>query len=255
MVGIVLNNRWPMVLPQHRADRYEWTHPPYWEPERLDSMCANIKPGDVVFDIGAEEGEFGALAQMWVGPEGGVVLVEPNPFVWPNIRAIWNANDLPKPIGWWAGFASNETVDVPPALRSEDRTFLTDLDGWPHCAHGPIIGNHGFRNVSERAHDTPQITIDDLADRVGRVPNAITMDIEGAELVAMRGAAETLADARPLVWISVHHEFMAEMYGHSRSDLIDFMAVYDYVAEHIAYDHEEHVLFYPAERADEVVRP
>jgi hypothetical protein len=100
MAEVLLNGSYRIVLPKHRADRPQWHSPEGWERERLEALrheirrqlSAEIQP--VVYYAGAEEGEMAALCQMWGAK---VVLFEPNQKVWPNIRAIWEANDLDRP--------------------------------------------------------------------------------------------------------------------------------------------------------------
>lgn len=48
-----------------------------YEPDVVKIFKENVRPGDVVFDIGANEGYFAALAASLVGREGLVVAVEP----------------------------------------------------------------------------------------------------------------------------------------------------------------------------------
>ena len=56
-----------------------------------------------------------ALCAKWTGPTGGMYLVEPNPKVWPNIKAIWDYNnDLAPIIDWFVGFAAAESELFPP---------------------------------------------------------------------------------------------------------------------------------------------
>jgi len=277
MVPTTINGRWNLLLPEHRAARPEWTG---WEVERVQSMHANLRPGMVLYDIGTEEGDLSALYASWVadagrcpncggypatdvraaqGPlcwwqscartgGGGAVLFEPNPRVWPNIRAIWEANALAAPIATWVGFAgSGERVS-----REFVAEHVLPRDGkWPACASGPLIGDHGFLNLSERP-DVPSITIDQMAAATGRPPDAITIDVEGAELHVLRGADHTLTEQRPLVWCSVHPEFMFHMYDQYERDLHDWMHDHRYWAVHLGYDHEHHVLFYPIEREDAI---
>lgn len=241
MVPVLINGRWELFLPEHRAARPQWLiENGGWETQRLAAMCDAINPGDVVFDIGSEEGDFPALFASW-GAQ--VVLFEPNPRVVPNIKAIWDANQLPTPRGFFVGFASNKTVLRPPEM--EPIFAQPDRDGWPACAFGEVIGDHGFRNVSERFHDTPQISVDDACVSFGVSPDVVTMDVEGAELVVLQGAVKTLTFGRPKVFVSVHPSFMAEMYGHDPVDLHVFMDDLGYVGECLAVDHEEHWEFTP----------
>lgn len=247
MIPTPINGRWNLILPKHRHDRPEWATG--WERERLDSMHANVKPGDVVIDIGTEEGDISALLASWVinhndwANSGGVVLMEPNPRVWPNVRAIWEANGLPDPLGWWVGFAGPESE-----LGTGDRyeNWNGSDDTWPVCATGAVIGDHGFCNLWERP-DIDKITLDDLMVALDLKPDAITMDTEGSELRVLQGAERILTEDRPLVWISVHPEFSVDMYGTTRLDLLRHMQARDYICRWLATDHEEHWLFHPKE--------
>jgi hypothetical protein len=91
MIKTILNGEFEMVLPKHRADRPEWHNETGWEKLRLKSMHNNLSEGDVIYYVGAEEGEMTALCQMW-GAE--VVLFEPNPKVWSHFPITWSANNL-----------------------------------------------------------------------------------------------------------------------------------------------------------------
>lgn len=237
MREITLNGKWPLILPEHRAARAEWTTPPYWEAERLNSMAEHITPGMTVWDIGTEEGDITALCALWAGDMGGVVAFEPNPRVWPNIRAIFQANNLNLE-GYFVGFAGDKNrpaLDAGPMRRMED--------GWPYCSHGDVIGDHGFCNLWERP-DIPAVTIDDAATQFP-YPNAITIDVEGSEFRVLKGAASILETQRPLVWCSVHPDFMLDMYSDTPELLYSYMNSLDYKYEVIARDHEVHVFFQP----------
>lgn len=233
----LINGKWELDLPEHRAVRPEW---PTWEHERLASMHANLKPGMFIYDIGAEEGDLPALWATW-GCK--VVLFEPNPRVWPNIRYIWEANDLAPPVSMYVGFAGDQDY-----IPARDRTLAGSgwTTEWPECAFGPLIGDHGFLNLCERP-DVPSVRIDSMAEWIDP-PDAITIDVEGAELRVLRGARLTLQYHRPLVWCSIHPTFMDEMYGDHPSDLISYLQRLDYRTKHLATDHEEHWVFIPSEK-------
>jgi FkbM family methyltransferase len=230
---VLVNGRWPLQLPEHRAARPEW---PWWEATRLAAMHHHISPGDVVWDIGAEEGDFPALWSSW-GAE--VVLVEPNPLVWPNIRAIWEANELRLPALCWEGFVADQVTGT-----------LTDHrfgDVWPASAYGPVIGDHGFCRVEERP-DIPCITIDELVADGVPAPTVLTMDVEGAEHLVLRGASKTLQEHRPIVFVSIHDLFMDHHYGvaHGTDVIRAFMEAERYEEHYLCTDHEAHWMFTPA---------
>jgi len=245
MLPTVINGRWTLALPRHRAERPQWDIVNGgWETARLADMhdwitsrpAGEHEPPHVL-DVGAEEGDMPALYAMW---GARVTCVEPNPLVWPNIRVIFEANSLPTP-DWFVGFCG-----APDDVRAfDDRQSDAHFDGWPACAHGPVIGDHGFLQLAERP-DVSSTTVDALADRFGRF-DAITMDVEGSELHVIRGADRTLADHRPVVWVAIHPTFMADQYGQDPSALHDLMGRAGYVGRLLDWKHEQHFRFDPAE--------
>lgn len=244
MVPTLLNGRWPLLLPSHRAYRREWTTPPYWEPERLAAMADVIGPSDVVYDIGAEEADMTAI---WALLGADVVAVEANYDVWPNIRAIFEANNLTERVhGWFVGFAGEELRDRPAwdgehvsgEARWGDEQAVRN---WPSCAYRPLIGDHNFMNLNERP-DCPVITIDRLAELHGP-PTVITIDTEGSELTVLRGAYRTLKEHRPRVFVSVHqdHPWVDLAYpGDDGEALAAYMRSVGYYGKDLALDHELH---------------
>lgn len=236
MVPTLINERWELLLPKHRAVRPEW---PYWEKERIGSMYEHLEEGDIIFDVGAEEGDMPGLWASW-GCE--VVCFEPNPKVWPNIRVIWEANGFPPLKDWWVGFAGDFTNKYPPEADVDQ----SEKDGWPVSAWGRVIGDHGFRHLAQQADATPTISIDRWCQENGYYPDAITMDVEGSELRVLAGAHDTLLNHHPKVWVSVHtdEKWMEKEYdGVNRQDVLDYMDKFGYEATHLATDHEEHWMF------------
>lgn len=229
----LLNGRWPLRLPEHRATQWmQW--PDGWEVERLDAMHDCIVPGDLVFDIGAEEGDLPALWALW-GAQ--VVMVEPEPMVWPNIRTIFETNNLTERVaGCFVGFCGDE-------LRARPRwaAAFQGTEQWPTCAYGPVIDNHGFLVIPERP-EVPITTIDQLALEHG-TPTVLTIDVEGAELSVLRGARRTLIEDRPRVFVSIHQDeqWMAEKFPGDTEDAVTaYMTGLGYTGRILALDHELH---------------
>lgn len=228
-VRTFINGRWPLYLPEHRAMRPEWA---WWEAGRLAAMHHFLRPEDVVWDIGAEEGDLSGLYASW-GCK--VFLAEPNDRVWPNIKRVWTANRLRKPVATWVGFIGDE-ISGESALQF----------AWPDCASGPLIGDHGFCQLGERP-DIPMITVDALVERGVEPPSALTIDVEGSELHVLTGASQTLREFRPLIFISIHPEFMQHHYA--IADGVETICAYldghEYDKQFIAIDHEHHWMFKP----------
>lgn len=232
VVETVINGKWALLLPEHRAARPEW---PTWEYERLRSMSLNIGSGDYVWDIGSEEGDLSALVQSWIGNNGSMVLMEPNPLVWPNIKLIWEANNLKPPVFCWVGFAGNEDRGWTEPLTDEPYT-------WPECADGPVISDHGFLQLGERP-DVPAVRLDTLREWIG-APSIIVLDCEGSEHEILKGAAATLVENKPLVYASLHPTFMREQYNTDPDELHQMMCDLGYREKLLGVQHEEFWAFY-----------
>jgi hypothetical protein len=104
------------------------------------------------------------------------------------------------------------------------------------------IGTTRYLCLTDRdAVDQPQYSVDDLmTPELSTTRRAlIKCDVEGAELLVLRGAARLIERSRPAILVSVHPAALAH-YGHARSDVEAFLTAFGYGIEVIAIDHEEH---------------
>jgi FkbM family methyltransferase len=164
-----------------------------------DKLLELVQPGDVVYDLGANIGWYSLLAGRRVGPAGKVVAFEP---------FIENAAYLERNAAR-NGLAN--VVVVPAAVGDED--------GWAmFLAHGslqgrldkrgndaPAKGRTGRDLDSRRRIPVPVLALDTwIAQAEQAPPSLVKIDIEGAEIRALRGMRETLRSARPTLIIELH---------------------------------------------------
>lgn len=71
------------------------------------------------------------------------------------------------------------------------------------------------------------------------VPFLIKVDVEGAELIVLRGAAKLLRSRRPAILLSVHPQFL-NSYRHTPGDIAAFLGEHGYRWFVLGTDHEEH---------------
>jgi FkbM family methyltransferase len=207
-----------------------------WEKERIDSILATLNHGDVLYDIGVEHAWMSAIFARQVGGEN-MVLVEPGPF-WATIRKTWERNDLDMPIACWPGFAGAE-VDMP----DEGAAWV---GAWPEGSEGKEQREAlPYRHLNHHADQIPTITIDALARFTGRTPRGITCDVEGAEVIVLQGAEETLAVHRPILWISLHPDLIERDFEGTSDDFYHLLWDAGYTTEILRVDHETHVLALP----------
>lgn len=232
MVECVINGKYPLIIPQHRAARPDW-QPEHgcWEGPRTDALHDRVGNDDVVYYVGAEEGEFPALCQMW-GAE--TYLLEPNPKVWSTIKAVWDANGLSTPL-CFQGFASNKTelLGTEPAWD------------WPACAGEDIDAAHGFKELHLEAEFYPQITLDEFS-KYGKPPTILSFDVEGSEFQVLRGAEHIIAHYKPTIFASIHPEMMALHWGEWSRDLRNWIIDRGYRETYLDYAHELHCVYEPA---------
>jgi FkbM family methyltransferase len=151
----------------------------YWD--RTILTAAN---DELFVDCGAFDGDtIGAFLQAHGDRFQGIVAYEPDAVTLRKLRAAVAA--LPQ--------AVRARIDVRhAAVAAEQGVVRFEAGGAMHSA------------ISERgAVEVRAVTLD--GELAGRRPTFVKMDIEGAELGALRGAAGVIRDARPVLAICVDH--------------------------------------------------
>jgi len=220
--------KYEFTLPRPLAD---WDVFSYWESERIASMDAHLNRGDVLFDIGKEQGWCNLAYGEMVGPEH-MVLIEPTREFWPGIRQIWEKNGNPEPRACLSALMSDKDSGAVPVET-----------GWPAESIGDMIDRNKYQYIHDNEEGISEIKLDTWVERTGIVPDALTMDVEGAELLILRGAEQTLKTHHPKCWISVHPDLGLRDYGITAEETIKFMEDLGYAGEHLATDHEVHYYF------------
>lgn len=208
-----INDRWELELPDFRVEFHAVR--PLWEAGRLADCDLRMQPNMRVFDVGAEHGDFTALYRSWVGPS--VIPVEAAPRYWPCIRATYEANGFGHPPAAFCGFASSRTTSL---------EVVTS--GWPPEVEGEVVADPGFKHLAQDA--APEITLDHLASFTGS-PDAVVIDVEGAEYRVLEGSRRILQERHVVVWVSVHEPTMLAWYGRTLDDLHRLMGEFGYEGE------------------------
>jgi FkbM family methyltransferase len=142
-----------------------------WEmPKELAIVqCGALRPGALMFDLGAHQAVVALIASDLVGTSGRVVAVEAEAH---NVRVARRNVEL-------NDAANVEIVHAAVSDNSDRALFAEGLNGrmMPGTKWGKI--------------SVDAVTIDELASRYGH-PDVVLLDIEGAEAQAVRAATETI---------------------------------------------------------------
>jgi FkbM family methyltransferase len=158
-----------------------------YEYEKQRAFQRAIKPGDVVYDIGANVGFYALLSSVVTGGQGRVYAFEPLPSNLEDLRRHLEINRVFNCTVIEAAVSSGEgEAHFDPSLnRSQGRLSGT--------------GTFVVRTV----------TLDSLL-RQGRIkpPSVIKIDIEGGEVECLRGAAHTIMSFRPIIFLATHGAYL-----------------------------------------------
>lgn len=190
----------------------------------LLSLDQHLKPGMTFLDVGANIGEITLFAGKRVGQSGRVLSFEPSD-------------------------ESADQLEANIALNKQTQTKVLRKGASDKAGTAPIFTNvtsfkdgsknHGLTTLyasvdrNEKVGDIQLVTIDEVVSQEGldRV-DGIKIDIEGAELPALKGAVNTLTKFRPWLIVEVQDE-TARTAGYRQEDVLDFLAKLGYRFEHI----------------------
>jgi FkbM family methyltransferase len=180
------------------------------------ALDGRVSLGMTVVDVGAHVGLHSLRFSRAVGECGQVIAVEPSPA---------NASLLRKHLEW--NRCRNVTVIEAAAGECESeiefafRPDPTDPGSFANSVAYDIGGDTARVKVT---------TIDAVCR--GLTPDVIKIDIEGAELLAVRGARSVLSKSSPILFVAVHPDAMRAL-GTSPSELVDLLGELGYVGRHL----------------------
>lgn len=160
--------------------------------ELLEVARHFISPGRMVFDVGANVGEFATAASHFVGSQGAGLAIEPDPFLCALLhRTIAEPEN-----------AGLQLEALCAAIAEKDGFASFHIASRGRASNA--LAGHGLYtmgNVRARFM-APVFTIDTLVEK-WRLPGFIKIDVEGAELRVLEGACQTLSYHRPLIFVEV----------------------------------------------------
>jgi len=183
-------------------------------------LTERLKPGHIFFDVGAHHGWVSMWALPLVGHRGAVYSFEPSPA---NLSILnWHRN-INNFLQW--------TI-VPKAVCDEDaigrRFFLIDSGDSPmnSLTTGvpgmPLMEGRDIGNIAVQT-----VTLDSFCTEAGVRPDLVKIDVEGAELMVLRGASKVLSESHPTIILAVHPYWLPT--EQSPAQIVELLEVCGYV--------------------------
>jgi FkbM family methyltransferase len=163
-----------------------------YEPEMQSALAGLIKPGMTAYDVGANIGYITLLLAKIVGAQGKVYAFEALPDNIERLRRNVALNGLTKRVDIFPEAVTAGEGDV--------RFFVHPSGGM-----GKAAGSAGRDEQYLREITVPGISLDEFVYQMGNpAPQAVKMDIEGGEVMALPGMRRVLAEARPVMLMELH---------------------------------------------------
>jgi FkbM family methyltransferase len=168
----------------------------YWlgtyEPELQAALRKMIRPGAVVFDVGANIGYVSLLLAKAAGETGHVYAFEALPENAERWRKNVELNGMNPRLSLFAGAVTQAAGPV---------RFLVHAS----AGMGKAAGSAGRDDKYQSEVTVDGISLDEFVYGQGNPPpQAVKMDIEGGEVLALPGMRRVLAEARPLMLMELH---------------------------------------------------
>jgi FkbM family methyltransferase len=157
-----------------------WYETNFWEPTVQLALRDLCKPGQVVFDVGANLGGLTTVMSRMVGLNGRVCAFEASPRIVDKCQRNLVLNGCNNVQLYHVAIFSKSREQVPIYLGNHlnDSIYTQNTTGIP-------------------AFNVSTLALDDFVNFTGLVPNLVKMDIEGAEFDAVQGMLKTIECSQP----------------------------------------------------------
>ena len=225
------------IIPAVKRFRGFWAfvHPQFltmdlnhYEPHVLDWLAASIKPGDCVLDIGANMGLLSLLMAKLCGSAGSVYAFEPSPALCGRIEYHKRKNRL-------------HQLRVQPLAVSDKHgetiSFYLLGDG-KDSRNSLVFSGEKADNfdqplyASRKEIHVQTATVDAFCNENGCKPTLLKIDVEGAELLVLRGALHILAELKPRIVLAVHPWWLPA--GQTTADIVSLLQSLGYVIKDLS---------------------
>lgn len=203
--GKVLKKRTPVDLGRRTIFVSPDASLRFWKPglqsDLFDFARSFVKPGDAVWDVGANVGLFSVAAAEKAGTDGRVISIEADIWLVGLLRKTASAQPETSAKIEVLSVAVDRTLGIASfniAKRGRASNYLASM---------PALSQTG--GVRESVH-VITVTLDWLLDQVGP-PAVLKIDVEHAEVEVLKGAERVLSEGRPVILCEVQSASRSEV--------------------------------------------
>jgi FkbM family methyltransferase len=201
-------------ISKHMGRSIYWRGAHDWRP--IFTMEKILQPGNVMIDVGANQGEYTLWAARKVFPNGKVLAFEPMESLFEQLQENINLNPR---------FAQ---IITPFKLGLSDHKGDINL-------YGKANDNEGVNTIyptTEHQILIQKIALDSLDNHlayqdISRI-DLIKIDVEGAELQVLRGAKKALLEFKPSLIIEINEQ-ACQAAGYQGMDILNYLKPIGYV--------------------------
>ncbi len=192
------------------------------ESEVMHWMRQSLRSGSTALDIGANVGLHTVYMAKLVGGTGMVAAFEPSPANVRLLRYHVQVNNL----------AQAQVVQKAVSNRDSGTLPFFLLNGGDHSSNSLTFGRENVPNIDQalhqarRATEVEVVSVDRFCADANAAPDLIKIDVEGAELQVLQGAARTLDSVRPKIILAIHPWWLPP--GQTTGEIVAFLADRDY---------------------------
>jgi FkbM family methyltransferase len=183
----------------------------YFEAGPIEQLQALVPKGSVVIDVGANVGFFSVRFAEWVGPGGKVIAIEPEEQNYNSlVAALERANLLGR-------------VEALKAVAASE-------PGMAHLELNPLHPADHKLSRDGAGQPVTAVTLDALVlDKGPSRPALVKIDVQGAEMLVLRGMTQILRAAGPALFVELSEQGL-NMYGASVSAVLGLLSENGYEA-------------------------
>lgn len=202
-----------------------------WESHVTDILRALLKPGDTVLDAGANFGFHTLEMASRVGESGRVIALEPQRVVFQQLCHHVFVNRF------------HNTWCLPLALGDKNREVaiaaLSEVSS----------GNIGATPIGVGAERVSMTSLDSF-----NIPNLALMklDVQGSELLALKGGEQTIQRHRPTIVIEVEESWL-NLFKTSSKEVLEWLFARGYIVYRIENEWPTDCVAVPVEREQDMV--